>query len=424
MYERSDLDNGLRVVTRAMPGRESAAVGLWVGTGGRYEDDRVKGAAHFLEHMAFKGSAKYTCEQVKELIEGVGGSVNAFTSEEQTCYYAKFPARHFARTFDILTDIVFYPRLAAQDVVKESTVIVEEIKMYHDLPQYYVMELLDELMWPGHPLGKSLAGTPESVSRMTPADLKRFHASHYLPSGIVIAAAGKVSHRKLIAQTLKKLKKISPVVKPGFLAADNSQTKPRVNFHHKDTEQMHLALGVLGLPNDHEDKYALNILNIVMGGNMSSRLFDEVREKRGLAYSIGSAVKYLKDTGMFLVRAGVDNGKLVQAVEVVLKELEKVTKSGVTQDEFKRARDFYLGQVLLGLEDTLDHMLWIGESTLTRDKVRSMADVVRLVNKVKIGDVQAVARKVLDSCRYNFAVVGPVTEEQERSLRKLLGAGL
>jgi len=420
MYQRTDLNNGLRVVTKDMSERESASIGIWVGTGGRYEDDRIKGAAHFLEHMAFKGSGKYSCEEVKEKIEGVGGSVNAFTSEEQTCYYAKIPAKHIEQTFDILTDIVFYPKLSAQDVTKESTVIVEEIKMYHDLPQYYVMEILDELVWPDHPLGKGLAGTAETVSRMSPEDLKSFHATHYNPANIVISAAGKVSHKKLASLAEKKFKKLATATRLSYLKADNSQSRPRLKFFHKETEQMHLAMGILSFESEHPDKYALNLLNIILGGNMSSRLFDEVREKRGLAYSIGSAVKYLKDTGMLLVRAGVDNTKLVQAMEVVLKELTKIKKTGVTQDEFKRARDFYLGQVLLGLEDSMDHMLWIGESTLSRDKIRTMPEIIKRVNKIKIEDLQRVAKMVLDTRRYNFAVVGPVKEDQERDLRQLL----
>lgn len=421
MYEKTVLDHGLRVVTHNMRQRESVALGFWVGAGGRYEEDRVKGAAHFLEHMAFKGSAKYSCDAVKMLIEGVGGSVNAFTSEEQTCYYAKFPAQHTDRIFDVLSDIVFHPSLKSKDVKKESTVIVEEIKMYHDLPQYYVYELLDQLMWPNHPLGKSLAGTVETVSAMSRVDLKRFHQEHYHAGNIVISAAGKVEHEHIQRLVAQKFHKTAGGLRADFEAADQSQKQPRIKIFKKPTEQMHLALGMLGLENEHKDKYALNLLNIILGGNMSSRLFDQVREKRGLAYSIGSSVKYFKDTGFLLVRAGVDNAKLVEALDVVLKELAKINRSGVKLDELKRAKDFYLGQVLLALEDTLDHMLWIGESTLTRDKTRSIEEIVKRVKGVMIEDIHRVAKMVLDSRRYNFAVVGPVEDIQEKQLNKLLG---
>ncbi len=420
MYEKTVLDHGLRVVTHDMRERESVALGFWVGAGGRYEEDRIKGAAHFLEHMAFKGSAKYSCDAVKMLIEGVGGSVNAFTSEEQTCYYAKFPAQHTDRIFDVLSDIVFHPLLKSKDVKKESTVIVEEIKMYHDLPQYYVYELLDQLMWPNHPLGKSLAGTVETVSAMSSGDLKSFHQEHYHAGNIVISVAGKVDHTHIEKLAQKKFGKTAGGLCQDFIVADHLQKRPQLKIFKKPTEQMHLALGMLGLENEHKDKYALNLLNIILGGNMSSRLFDQVREKRGLAYSIGSSVKYFKDTGLLMVRAGVDNNKLVDAVDVVLKELAKIKRSGVGLDELKRAKDFYLGQVLLALEDTLDHMLWIGESTLTRDKMRSIEEIVKLVKGVMIEDIHRVAKMVLDSRRYNFAVVGPVEDIQEKQLNKLL----
>jgi len=421
MYQKTKFENGLRVVSHDMKERESVALGLWVAAGGRYEVDRIKGAAHFLEHMAFKGSAKYSCDQVKELIEGVGGSVNAFTSEEQTCYYAKFPAQHLKRIFDVLSDIVFLPSINAKDVAKESTVIVEEIKMYKDLPQYYVYELLDELMWPNHPLGKSLAGSAETVSAMSRSDLNGFHKKYYVPGNIVISSAGKVSHQQICELVQKKLRKVPTGLKMNFVEANNTQVKPRAKIYKKETEQMHLALGMLGLENDHDDKYALNLLNIILGGNMSSRLFNEVREKRGLAYSIGSSLKYLKDTGMLMIRAGVDNGKLVNTVDVVMKELSKIRRFGVTDDEFKRAKDFYLGQAFLALEDTMDHMLWIGESTLTRDRIRSIEEIVILVNKVKITDLKRVAQQIFDEKHYNFAVVGPVNDKQEKELGRLLG---
>lgn len=421
MYQKTRLSNGLRVVTKDMRERDSVAVGLWIGGGGRHEEDRVKGVAHFLEHIAFKGSAKYSCDEIKELIEGVGGALNAFTSEEQTCYYAKIPAQHISRTFDILADMVFFPDMARKDVVKERSVIVEEIKMYHDLPQYYVLDLLDGLVWPDHPLGKNLAGTPETVSAMTSEDLRQFHRRHYTMGNAVIAVCGKVRHKDFVALAERKVKKLAVSDGVAVIPANNAQEAPRVNFNRRETEQMHLALGMLGLENDHPDRYALNLLNIILGGNMSSRLFDEVREKRGLAYSISSSLKYLKDTGMFMIRAGVDNKKLVEAVDVILKELKKIRHSGVTEDEFKRSRDYYLGQILLGLEDTLDHMLWIGESVLMRDRIRTLDEIIKLVKKVKREDIRRVANGILRENRFNLAVVGPMDKSQDTALKDLMG---
>ena len=420
MYRKTTLSHDLRVVTHDMKERESLSLGIWVGSGGRHEEDRVKGVAHFLEHIAFKGSRKYACDEIKEKIEGIGGSLNAFTTEEQTCYYAKIPAKHLEKTFDVLSDIVFFPLISSKDVEKERGVIIEEIKMYHDLPQYYVLELLDQLMWPNHPLGRNLAGTPETVSQISPQDLRAFHKQHYASRNVVISACGKVTHKQIVDLVKKKLHKVPPGQEIDFIKADNSQNKPRVNFYHKDTEQVHVALGMFGIEYRHPDRYALGLLNIILGGNMSSRLFNEIREKRGLAYSISTSVRYLHDTGMFMVRAGVDNQKIVPAVELILKELKKVKTHGVTTNEFIRAKDYYLGQVLLGLEDTLDHMLWMGESVLLFDHVRTLKELIALIQKVKKDDLQRMANFVLKEERFNLALIGSLKDEQEKYLRSLL----
>ncbi len=421
MYEKTVLPSGLRIVTHNMKERESVALGFWIGAGGRYEQDRIKGAAHFLEHIAFKGSQKYSCEEIKELIEGVGGALNAFTSEEQTCFYAKIPCKHLEQTFDILADIVFYPKILAEDVAKEGAVIVEEIKMYRDQPQSYVLELLDELIWPGHPLGKNLAGTPETVSSMTEKELRAFHGAHYIPRNIVIAASGALKHEGIVKLAKKSLSKIEPKEASKYIPANNSQSEPRARFYSKETEQIHLALGMLGLDEHHKDRYVLSLLNTILGGNMSSRLFNELREKRGLAYSISSYAKTLHDTGIFCVRAGVETKKIVEVVELTLREFKKIKEEGVTFSEFTRAKDYLLGQLLLGLEDTLDHMLWIGESVISKNKVRTRQSVIKEFEKIKKDDVQRVAREILRENRFNLSIVGPVKEEQEKRLKQLLG---
>ena len=267
-YQRTDLSNDLRVVTHPMKERESVALGIWIGVGGRYEQDQIKGAAHFIEHIAFKGSAKYSCKQIKELIEGVGGTLNAFTSEEQTCFYAKFPTKHLKLTFDILADIILNPQIAAKDVAKERTVIIEEIKMYHDLPQYFVLELLDELLWPNHPLGRNLAGTPETISAMTREVLLNFHRQYYAPGNIVIAAAGHLNHPAIVELVQRKFRKTKPSDGPSYRKADNAQTKPRVHLASKNIEQMHVALGMLGYDEQNNDRYILSLIRIILGGNM------------------------------------------------------------------------------------------------------------------------------------------------------------
>ena len=419
MYKITELPNKIRVVTSSLKDRDSASIGVWVGVGGRFEGDHNKGAAHFIEHLLFKGSEDYSCDEIKQLIEGVGGNLNAFTSEEQTCYFAKVPARHLPQTFDILADMVFRPNLDSKDVEKERTVILEEIKMYHDLPQYYVVELLDGLLWPEHPLGTSLAGNEKSVGGMSVHDLRSFYKKHYSSNNIVIASSGTIKHEDLVKLVRKKLLNFKEASHNHYVPVKDKKIGRRIHCHHKPTEQMHLAIGTRGLKTNHKDLYALGVLNIILGGNMSSRLFNEVREKRGLAYSIASSSKSLDDTGLFMIRAGVDNSKLVEAAELITKVFRGIQQKGVTANELKRAKDYFQGQFLLGLEDTLDHMLWIGEVVISKDHVRTLKDAVQKIRQVNFKDVLRVANEHIPLEHFNLSVVGPVTDDQEKSLSQL-----
>ena len=421
MRKITELPNKIRIVTQELKDRDSAAIGVWFAAGGRYEQDANKGVAHFLEHMAFKGSQKYSCDQIKQLVEGVGGNLNAFTGEEETCYYAKVPAPHLARTFDVLADISFFPTISKKDLDKERAVILEEIKMYHDLPQYYVGELLEELLWPNHPLGKSLAGTPATVGALRTTDVRSFHQQFYAPQNVVISACGQIDHDELVGLVRRKLGKLKPGTKINHIPARHNQDKPNAKLFYKKTEQMHLALGYLAFETNHPDYYVLALLSIMLGGNMSSRLFNEVREQRGLAYSISSGIKALEDTGVFMVRAGVDNGKITGALDLILKVLGDVAKKGVQGDEFKRAKEYYKGQFLLGLEDTMDHMLWVGSVALSDDQVKTLQEAIKRINAVTQADIQRVAKHVLSCQRLNVSIIGPLTPSQERELNKMIG---
>jgi predicted Zn-dependent peptidase len=361
MYGKSALDNGLRLVTHKMPQRNSAALGIWIGVGGRYEDKPLKGIAHLLEHLSFKGSKKYSGNRIKESIEGLGGSLNAFTSEEFTCYLTRIIAKHLPLALDILADMVLAPLLAEKDLAKEKSVILEEIKMYRDLPQAYVNELLDELLWPNHPLGMSLAGTFESVSSFTRRQVADFQGRFYQPANIVVSVSGDIEHNKVFELLSKKFSQAK--AKPGinFKKAKGGQERPASRFFYKKTEQSHLAIGYHSYKRNHPDRHSVSLLHIILGANMSSRLFNEVREKKGLAYEIGTQARYFYDTGAFFIHAGVDNRKVIPAVSTILNETRKISQKPVSRDEFLRAREYYTGQLLMSLEDTLDHMLWLGE---------------------------------------------------------------
>ncbi len=422
VYQKEVLPNGLRIVTNRVPDRESVAIGIWIAVGGRYEDEVIKGAAHFLEHVVFKGSKKYSCKGIKESIEGVGGLLNAFTSEEQTCFYAKIPSQHLEQTFDVLSDMTFYPKITKEDVEKEKGVILEEIKMYYDLPQYYVLELLDELLWPNHPLGKNLAGTHESVTGITHKKLRQFHKTYYVPNNIVVAVCGDMEHQKIVNLVKKKLGMINQKGSSVYLEAPVQSPQKDMSLFTKDIEQMHLALGMHGYHENHKDKYALSLLSVILGGNMSSRLFAEIREKKGIAYSIGCSAKCLHDTGVFMIRAGVDNRKIEDAIRCIIMELDKVKQKKISDGEFKRGKDYLLGQLLLGLEDTMDHMLWIGEAVTARDKLRNLKAVVREFEKITPLDLKRIANDVFQQSGYKLSIVGPSLENNKKQIQSIIEA--
>ena len=421
MSQTTTLQNQLQIITQPLKDRDSVSVGVWFGVGGRYENSKNKGVAHFMEHMAFKGSLNYSCDEIKQLIEGVGGNLNAFTSDEETCYYAKVPRKHLSRTFDILADISFFPQITKKDLEKERTVILEEIKMYRDLPQYYVMDLLEELMWPNHPLGESLAGSSQTVSALSQADLKAFQQRYYVPNKVVVAVCGDIKHDDVVKMVSKKLGMLKGQNKDQFIPARRTQDKATAKFFTKKTEQMHLALGFLSYDTNHKDYYVMGLLSIILGGNMSSRLFNEVREKRGLAYSIGSSFKSFDDTGMFMIRAGVDNAKIENALEVILKVLRTISLKGITPDELKRGKDYFTGQFLLGLEDTMDHMILLGAGLISRDRTNTVEAVVKKINAVTLQDVQRVAKEILAPQSLNVSLVGPLDDKLQAKLRSIAG---
>ena len=419
MYRRQKLDNGLRIVAKRSSNVQSVSLGIWINIGSRYEAPEQKGISHFLEHLLFKGSKKYSCRLIKESIEGVGGSLNGFTSEEHTCYLVKIPHRYLPSALDILSDMVINPCLAPADIEKEKTVVLEELKMYRDLPQNYVYELLDELLWPQQALGSPVIGTAETINNICRKVLKSFQVNHYTPANIVISAAGLLDYDLLV-------KKISAIFSPlagaklnTFLEAQQHQGKPQLKIFHKDTEQTHMALGFHALKRDHALRHAQAILHIILGANMSSRLFNEVREKRGLAYEIGTGLKRYHDTGVFLVHAGIDNCKVPDCLGLIFQELGKTKKSLVTKDEFKRAKEFYLGQLSLALEDTMEYMLWMGESVACLDKVYSLEQIIKEVKRIQLEDVRGVAGQIFKNEIINLALIGPPGKSEKQIYDKL-----
>ncbi len=419
MYKKYKLDNGLRIIAHRMPDMQSVALGIWINVGGRYESEENKGISHYLEHLVFKGTKNYSCRKIKESIEGMGGSLNGFTSEELTCYLVKIPARYFELALNVLSDMVLNPTIPQVEVDKERTVILEEIKMYRDLPQSYVYELLDELLWPNQPLGAPIIGTVESVSRIDRTDLSVFKQDYYTPENIVISAAGLLDYDKLRKKTEKIFSSSKAKNRNIFVNIKEGQQAPQLKLFHKQTEQTHLALGFHSFKRDHPLRHAAGLLHVILGANMSSRLFNELREKRGLAYEIGTTLKRFDDTGAFIVHAGIDNNKIIQALGLISEELRKIKDQLVTSDEFKRAREFYIGQLMLALEDTLDHMLWIGEYTASINKTYTLKDIIKEVNKVTRQDILQVAKEVFLNKEACLALIGPLKDKEADIYKEL-----
>lgn len=391
---------------------------VWVKTGGRYESQKLTGVSHFLEHMLFKGTRKRSIRQIKEEIEGVGGVLNAFTGEEATCYFAKILKRYYSKALDVLSDMVMNATVPQEELVKERTVILEEIKMYQDLPSHHVHDLLGELLWPNQPLGRALAGTPETVSRMTRADILGYKKNYYHNSNILVSVSGDIAHEEVLGRLAALYPGKKPQKQSRFVVAENLQVKPRTHFFEKKTEQTHLVIGLHALPRLHPDRYKLGLLHVMLGANMSSRLFEEVREKRGLAYEIKSNIAAYQDAGAFTVSAGVETKKTGRAVGVILKELAKVRKTLVRADELRRAKDYFMSQVYMGVEDTLDHLLWAGEKFLCSEELPDKEEIRRQVESVTAEDIRTVSRQVFRTQGLNFALIGPVPSKMQKEITR------
>jgi predicted Zn-dependent peptidase len=394
-----------------MPQMESVAVGIWIGVGGRYEPKRVCGISHFIEHLLFKGTARRSAKQISQTVEGVGGYLNAFTGEETTCFYAKASHRHLDILLDVLSDMYRHPKFSVADINKERQVIKEELLMYRDQPDHYVHELLTETVWPGHPLGRSLAGTVESLDEINRERMLDFKRRHYNAGTTVVAVAGHCEHEDIVARVAKALPLERRGRTPGFEAARDGQRGARLRFLTKPVEQTHLAIGIRGFSRHDSRRYRMKMLSVLMGENMSSRLFQTIREKHGLAYSIQSSTSYLADTGAFLISAGLDSKRLHKTLQLVLLELKKIAQRPPAVSELRRAKDYAIGQMRLGLESTGNQMTWIGEHLLAYNTIHTPDEIEQQMEAVSAEEVAAVATELFKDDRLNAAVITPGKDE-------------
>lgn len=419
-YRTQHFSNGLTVSSIALPGMESVSLGIWVKVGGRYETPKKAGISHFLEHLLFKGTENRTHTDLKEAIEGIGGTFNAFTGEEYTCYFVKVLGKHLSVGIDILSDMVLRASLQKEEIEKERLVILEEIKMEEDIPAHFVNELLSHLLWPNHPLGTELAGTPKTIRSIRREDLVTFRDSHYHTRNIFVVACGAVRHDHLVREVKNYFLNAPRKRTSVFVKAKPHPPRVAVHFAFKETAQTHLAMGLPALRRGHRDHPTLSILNVVLGANMSSRLFQEVRENRGLAYEIGSHLRRFSDTGALIINAGVDSKKAPESIEVILGELEKLKREKVGREEFRRSKEYYTGQLLFALEDTTDHMIWVGESLVTLNRLVTPKEVLGRIAKTTPAEVMRLAKQVFRKKFLKLALIGSQRKADRKKIRRMV----
>ena len=408
MYKVTRLENGLTVASAEMPHMASVSIGIWVGNGGRHEPAPISGVSHFIEHLLFKGTKKRSARDISQAVEGIGGYLNAFTSEEHTCFYAKARHDHLPELLDVLADMFLHSAFDPVEMGKEREVIKEELAMYLDEPHQHVQELLNAAMWPGQALGRSITGTVKTLEAITRDALVDYQKKNYVASATVIAAAGQLRHAQLVKAVRPYARHFLQGGRPNYVPATSAQTKPAVCLHTKKTEQTQIALGVRACSRHDPRRFALRLLNAVLGENMSSRLFQTVREDHGLAYSIYSANSFFDDAGDLVISAGLDLDNLNKTLRLILREIRQLTEKTVPAAELRRASDYLAGQLDLSLENSENQMMWVGEQWLGYGKIIPPAQVKARLSEVTSAEVRAAARDFLRPDRFTLALVSPL----------------
>jgi predicted Zn-dependent peptidase len=412
MVHVTRLENELRILTVTMPQTRAVSVSLFIGVGSRCEPDEVGGASHFVEHMLFKGTQRRpTARHIAEAIDGIGGYSNAYTGQETTTYWAKVAAPHFAGAADVLTDMLRHSTFDPVEIEKERRVIIEEINMTMDAPEQWVGVLMGGVVWPDHPLGRDVAGTRQSVACITRDQLLDHVAHHYRPGQTVVSVAGNVTHQEVMETMAERLAEWPPAPANGYLPAPDASATPRWLVEDRLTEQGHLCLAAPGLSRSHPDRFALGLLNAVLGEGMSSRLFLEVREAQGLTYAVDSSLTMLDETGLLVVYAGVAPERAPQAIRAILTELDRLRQEPVPEVELNKTREYVKGRMVLGLEDSSAVSAWYGGQALLLNEILTPDDVLAAYDAVTADDVQRLAQTLFTGDRLYLAAVGPFGDD-------------
>ncbi|MFH1662792.1 MAG: pitrilysin family protein [Chloroflexota bacterium] len=413
MYKKTTLDNGLRIITGKMPAVRSVSVCVLIGTGSRYEDDAMAGASHFVEHLLFRGTQRRPeARDISEAIEGLGGILNGGTDKEATVYWCKIAQIHYPLAMDLLADILLHSKFEIEDMEKERKVIIEEINISYDSPSQRVSQLIDGLLWLGHPLGRDIAGDKQSVTAIARDSLIDYMKLQYLPTNTVVSVAGNIEHKKVISTVNQCLGGWSSENSTAEFLAYRQQSNPRLHVEKRDIEQVHMCLALPGLSLFHPQRFTLDLLNVILGEGMSSRLFCEIRDRLGLAYSINSFVEHLSDTGAVVIYAGVEPKNLKLATRVVLEQLSLLKEEIVSEQELTKAKEMAKGRLLLRMEDSRSVAGWLGGQEVLTGRILDVDQVVSIIDAITADEIKELARELFIEDQLRLAVVGPVAEDE------------
>lgn len=408
-YQKTLLDNGTVVVTEKVPDVRSVAIGFWVNVGSRNESDKESGMSHFIEHMMFKGTKTRSAKDISETFDSLGAELNAFTTKEFTCYYSRLIDEHIDVGVEVLTDMLQNSLLNEEHIDFEKQVVLEEIAMYEDTPDELIHELFTSTLWENHPLGRQVLGSRETVGSFDRAKVVAFMHKYYTSGNIIISAAGNLDHEKLV-DLVKKYYKPEALKKPDQVT-EKPKIKQIVNVYTKKTEQVHICYGTEALNSRHKDRFALSLLENILGGGMSSRLFQKIREERGLAYSVYSYHSLYKDSGNLAIYVGTRLANVNEVLSIIRNEISSIRENGATRDELDRAREHLKGQMVLGLESTRNRMTRLGRSEMTQGEILSVNQLVDRINAVTLEDIMKLAANIFQQDRQILTVIGSIEEK-------------
>ncbi len=410
MFKKVQLSNGLRLVYEKIPYVRSVSVGIWVGTGSRNETSENNGISHFIEHMLFKGTSKRSAKDIAECIDAIGGQINAFTGKECTCYYTKTLDTHLDIAVDVLSDMFFNSSFDSDDINVEKRVVIEEIGMYEDTPEELVHDIFSEMVWDGNPLGYPILGTEMCINKFDKDMILKYMNEFYTPYNTVISVAGNFDEMKLIELVNKYFQdwKFGKTFSNKFSSA---QYKVNKIVREKDTEQVHLCMGFEGIEHGNEKLYSLLSLNNILGGGMSSRLFQNIREKRGLVYSIYSYPSTYQGSGLFVIYAGMNPEHLQTVIDLTKTELDLIIKDGITKDELAKTKEQLKGNYILGLESTSSRMNSIGKSELMLGKINTPEEILQKIDRVNMDSVDEMIKRVFDFEKMSISAVGSINNK-------------